>query len=93
MKILKSFWRHAKNKIKFSTQLTSLSSEQFNIQHYELEEPIRAELFSIERLEQYAATLAHEQQVSDQPTRGLSLLPRFEDNIALKLSFVWDFGF
>lgn len=44
------------------------------------EEPIREELFSIERLEQYAATLAAEHQISDGPQRGRQLLPRFEEN-------------
>src|SRR2546423_14634988 len=44
------------------------------------EEPIREELFSIERLEQYATTLAAEQQVSAGPQRGRQLLPRFEEN-------------
>src|SRR4029453_1820557 len=44
------------------------------------EEPIREELFSIERLEQYAAMLADEHQVSERPQRGQGLLPRFEEN-------------
>jgi cyclic beta-1,2-glucan synthetase len=44
------------------------------------EEPIRAEILSIERLEQQAAALAEEQEVWEQPTRGPSLLPRLEDN-------------
>ena len=44
------------------------------------EEPIRKELFSVERLEQYAATLAAEHQISDGPQRGRQLLPQFEAN-------------
>jgi hypothetical protein len=44
------------------------------------EEPIREELFSIERLEQYVAMLADEHQVSERPRRGQVLLPRFEEN-------------
>ncbi len=44
------------------------------------EEPIREELFSIERLEQYAATLAAEHQVSEGPQRGRQLLRQFEEN-------------
>ncbi|MFN0121480.1 MAG: hypothetical protein ACKV2V_13385, partial [Blastocatellia bacterium] len=47
--------------------------------HYD-EEPIRAELFSLERLEQYAATLAAEHQVSDRSQRGWPLLSQFEIN-------------
>ena len=44
------------------------------------EEPIREELFSVERLEQYAPMLANEHQVSERPRRGRELLPRFEEN-------------
>ncbi|MBS1217029.1 MAG: hypothetical protein H6R21_162 [Proteobacteria bacterium] len=44
------------------------------------EEPIRRELFSIERLEQCATLLAAEHQVSDGPQKGQLLLPRFEEN-------------
>lgn len=44
------------------------------------EEPIREELFSIERLEQYAPILADGHQVSERPQRGRSLLPRLEEN-------------
>jgi cyclic beta-1,2-glucan synthetase len=43
-------------------------------------EPIRGELFSVERLEQCAAKLAAEHRVSDGPKRGRLLLPRFEEN-------------
>ncbi len=44
------------------------------------EEPIRGELYSIERLEQFAAFLAAEHKVSTQPQRGRQLLPRLEEN-------------
>ncbi|MBK9314496.1 MAG: hypothetical protein IPM55_09670 [Acidobacteria bacterium] len=44
------------------------------------EEPIREELFSVERLEQYAAVQAAECHISERPHRGRLLLPRFEDN-------------
>jgi cyclic beta-1,2-glucan synthetase len=44
------------------------------------EEPIRAELYSIEHLEQFAAQLAAEHQVSREPERGQQLLPRLEEN-------------
>jgi cyclic beta-1,2-glucan synthetase len=37
-------------------------------------------LFSAERLEQYAATLAAEHEVSDGPRRGRPLLPRLKEN-------------
>jgi cyclic beta-1,2-glucan synthetase len=44
------------------------------------EEPIREELYSVERLEQYAIILAAEHQASEKPQRGRLLLPRFEEN-------------
>ncbi len=45
-----------------------------------LEEPIRAELFGIERLEQHAESLAAAQPVMRASARGRRLLPRVEDN-------------
>ncbi|HEV2716590.1 MAG TPA: hypothetical protein VGU64_15120, partial [Terriglobales bacterium] len=47
---------------------------------HETELPIREELFSIERLEQYAATLAAEHKITERPQRVSLLLPRLEDN-------------
>jgi cyclic beta-1,2-glucan synthetase len=44
------------------------------------EEPIRGELYSIERLEQFAAALAAEHKVSTEKERGRQLLPRLEEN-------------
>ncbi|HWO02812.1 MAG TPA: glycosyl transferase, partial [Blastocatellia bacterium] len=44
------------------------------------EEPIRDELFSVERLEQYAAELASGHNVSSGKRRGRRLLPRLEEN-------------
>ncbi|MDT4898251.1 MAG: cyclic beta,2-glucan synthetase [Acidobacteriota bacterium] len=44
------------------------------------EEPIRGELYSIERLEQFAASLATEHKVSTEQERGRQLLPRLEEN-------------
>ncbi|MGB7211142.1 MAG: glucoamylase family protein [Gemmatimonadales bacterium] len=45
-----------------------------------LEDPIRAELFGIERLEQHAESLAKAQQVTDGSTPQRSLLGRVDDN-------------
>lgn len=45
-----------------------------------LEEPIRAELFSVERLEQHAETLAAAQTVESGITRGKPLTPRVAEN-------------
>src|SRR5438128_2720197 len=42
--------------------------------------PIREELDSIERLEQYAAALAAEHKIADRPQRVNLLLPRLEEN-------------
>ncbi len=44
------------------------------------EDPFAEEIYSVERLEQFAATLAAEHEVSEGPDRGRRLLPRFEDN-------------
>ena len=46
----------------------------------ELEEPILAELFSVERLEQHAQTLAAAQAVTDAPRRGRAVRPRVAEN-------------
>src|SRR5512132_2422035 len=45
-----------------------------------LEDPIRAELFGIERLEQHAESLAQAQRVLGESGKGRSLLPRVVDN-------------
>ena len=42
--------------------------------------PIRAELYSIERLEQYSASLAAEHEIAEKPQRVSLLLPRLEEN-------------
>ena len=44
------------------------------------DEPIRAELYSVERLEQFAAALAAEQTQTAQPKKFRQLLPRLEEN-------------
>ncbi|HEX5703140.1 MAG TPA: glucoamylase family protein [Pyrinomonadaceae bacterium] len=44
------------------------------------EPPIREELFSVERLEQYAGELAAQHKIADTPQRGSLLLPRLEEN-------------
>ncbi|HEX6435515.1 MAG TPA: glucoamylase family protein, partial [Candidatus Binatia bacterium] len=46
----------------------------------QLEEPIRAELFSSERLEQHGESLAVAQRVTMTPRKGRPLLPRVVDN-------------
>lgn len=46
----------------------------------EYEEPIRAEIFSVEHLKQYAATLAAAHIVAAGPRRGRLLLPRLKEN-------------
>src|SRR6266550_5726375 len=42
--------------------------------------PIRDELYSIERLEQFAVTLAAEHKIAEKPRRVNLLLPRLEEN-------------
>src|ERR1051325_2391892 len=44
------------------------------------EEPVREELFSVERLEQYAAELAAQHKVSSQKRHAQLLFPRLEEN-------------
>src|SRR5450631_3450375 len=44
------------------------------------EEPIRSELFSLERLEQHAESLAAAQTVTKELIRGRPLIPRVLDN-------------
>src|SRR5215468_259862 len=44
------------------------------------DEPIREELYSIERLEQYAVDLAADHKISSAPMRGRLLLDRLKDN-------------
>ena len=48
-------------------------------------EPVRAELFSVERLEQHARTLAVAQPVTPKPTKGHPLAGRLADNGAMLL--------
>jgi cyclic beta-1,2-glucan synthetase len=45
-----------------------------------VDEPIRAELFGIERLEGHAESLAAAQRTTEKPTRGRHLLPRVREN-------------
>ncbi|HYJ47246.1 MAG TPA: protein ndvB, partial [Pyrinomonadaceae bacterium] len=60
--------------------LSALFRNQRRASASEDEEPIRGELFSIERLEQFAAGLASEHKVITEPERGRDLLPRLEEN-------------
>jgi cyclic beta-1,2-glucan synthetase len=52
-----------------------------------IEEPIRAELFSPERLEQHAQTLAAAQEISDSTDEGQPLLPRVLENGRVLLEY------
>jgi len=45
-----------------------------------LDEPIRAELFSVERIEQHAESLAAAQTVTKRPQQGRPLIPRVMEN-------------
>jgi cyclic beta-1,2-glucan synthetase len=44
------------------------------------EEPIRAEIFGSERLEQHAESLAAAQRATEKPSKGRNLLARVDDN-------------
>src|SRR5712692_11517091 len=50
------------------------------------EEPIRAELFGIERLEQHAESLAAAHRTTERPPRGRNLLPRVRANARVLLA-------
>ena len=53
---------------------------------WDSEHPIREELFSVERLEAHAKSLAVAQSVASRPTRGLPLAARLADNSKVLLS-------
>ena len=53
---------------------------------WDSEHPIREELFSVERLEAHAKSLAVAQSVASRPTRGLPLAARLADNSTVLLS-------
>jgi cyclic beta-1,2-glucan synthetase len=53
---------------------------------WDSERPIREELFSVERLEAHARSLAAAQSVASRPSRGLPLSARLADNSAVLLS-------
>jgi cyclic beta-1,2-glucan synthetase len=50
------------------------------------EEPIRAEIFGIERLEQHAESLAATHRTQGEPSRGLKILPRVRDDARVLLA-------
>ena len=51
-----------------------------------VEEPIRAELFGIERLEEHAESLAAAHHAPGEPSRGRNLLPRVRENARVLLA-------
>ena len=51
-----------------------------------VEEPIRAELFGIERLEQHALSLAATHRAATKPPKGQKLLPRVHENARVLLA-------
>ena len=55
-----------------------------------VEEPIRAELFGIERFEQHAESLATAERATERPTRGRDLLPRVRENGRILLTAYHD---
>ena len=63
---------------KYSFKKSTLFQNVFT--HSEIEIPIRGELYSVERLEQFAATLAADHATVDQPKRYQKLRSRLEEN-------------
>ncbi len=47
---------------------------------HQLDEPIRAEIFGMERLEEHAESLAAAQRATEKPSRGRDLLARIDEN-------------
>src|SRR6266540_3562748 len=66
-------------RIVMSEFVGSLSATFGKASGYADEQPVRAEIFSVERLEQYALTLAAEHKTVTKKGRA-QLLPRLEDN-------------
>ena len=61
-------------------ELLRAEGGEFDMRGDTEDEPIRRELYSVERLEQYAQEIAAAHKVSGKPTRRRPLLPRLEDN-------------
>jgi cyclic beta-1,2-glucan synthetase len=75
--------RHVKeNGVKWWMRKTASSANQLRLgQMWKIvEEPIRSELFSAERLEQHAASLAEAQAVLETPQAGRNLIQRLKAN-------------
>jgi cyclic beta-1,2-glucan synthetase len=51
----------------------------------QVEEPIRAELFGAERLEQHAESLAAADRITEKPTEGRNLRRRVRENLGRHL--------
>jgi len=52
----------------------------------QVDEPIRAEIFGIERLEQHAESLASAQRTTEEPSKGRNLLARVDENARVLLA-------
>ncbi len=52
----------------------------------QVDEPIRAEIFGMERLEQHAESLAAAQRTTEKPSKGLNLLARIDENARVLLA-------
>ena len=63
-----------------STTKTPTKNQQTPIALSDLDEPIRAELFSVERIEQHAESLAAAQTVTKEARQGRPLIPRVVEN-------------
>ena len=52
----------------------------------QVDQPIRAEIFGVERLEQHAGSLAAAQRTTEKPSKGVNLLARIDDDARVLLS-------
>src|SRR5882762_1335745 len=72
--------------MQFTTWLRRALGSRPAASPWDTEEPIRAELFSVERLEQHAASLAAAQQITSKPNARGSLAGRLRKNEAVLLA-------
>src|ERR1700730_19262781 len=71
---------------KLITWLRRCLGERPEVAPWNTEELIRAELFSVERLEQHAASLAAAQQITSKPIARRSLAARLRNNESVLLA-------
>jgi len=67
-------------------RLEVIANDPVVVAPHQWEEPIRAEVFGIERLEQHAQSLAAAQRTTKRTSKGRNLLPRVQENAQVLLA-------